>query len=124
MRKLMESEDLGKFANFPTLLLSSSEGILVSTLSTWLRPSPSIRWSSTSTRISVIMVGSGSGRRRRDRCEKSGGRTEEGRSFSASLGIHLSERDSSCFHSRPRSGPVQVLTHAKTFLIRDLKQFV
>ena len=39
MRKLMESEDLGKFANFPTLLLSSSEEILVSTLSTWLRPS-------------------------------------------------------------------------------------
>ena len=53
MRKLMESGDLGKFANFPTLLLSSSEEILVSTLSTWLRPSPSIRRSSTSTRISL-----------------------------------------------------------------------
>ena len=28
MRKLMESEDLGKFANFPTPLLSGSEEIL------------------------------------------------------------------------------------------------
>ena len=77
MRKLMESEDLGKFANFPTLLLSSSEEILVSTLSTWLRPSPSIRRSSTSTRISLsswfdreadVVGGIGA--------KKSGGRTE------------------------------------------------
>ena len=28
MRKLMESEDLGKFANFPTPLLSGSEELL------------------------------------------------------------------------------------------------